>query len=277
MSGGGRAQRGAARRGKKSSSGIFVVEGITAVSEYLKHRPESVLEITAKTRFHETLRNLLEDCGCHLKVGEPGNNSAVAPVSARVRLQTVQFEEIKRSLDGYSNVGEDVRVPMESSVSDQFDPSSVAGITTMMALDHVTDPRNLGAIVRSAAFFGVRYILVPTDRQVLLTSASVATSQGGFAKVDLISITNLRRALEDLKYCGVRVYGADQNGQPFSMVEFDPEPTILVVGSESKGLSPTIKSSCQQTISIPGAAAGLESLNVSVAAGILLQVLTSRN
>ena len=80
--------------------------------------------------------------------------------------------------------------------------------STVLALDHVTDPRNLGAIVRTAAYYGIKYIILPKDRQVLLTPASVGTAQGGFALTNLVVVTNLARFLGVLKSKNYWVIGA---------------------------------------------------------------------
>lgn len=140
----------------------------------------------------------------------------------------------------------------------------------IVALDHITDPRNLGAIARSACFFGVKEIIVPERRQVLLTPASVATAQGAFALVDLVVVVNLNRMLRKLKDLHYWVLTADMEGESFSSFENIYERSVLVMGAEDKGISPSTKKLSDRTLTIEGADVGLGSLNVSVAAGILL-------
>jgi 23S rRNA (guanosine2251-2'-O)-methyltransferase len=144
----------------------------------------------------------------------------------------------------------------------------------ILALDHVQDPRNLGAILRSAAFFGVRSILVPERRQVLLTQASVATAQGGFALCDLVCTVNLARTLRDLKDHGYWILGATMDGETIDRVAGQYEKTVLVLGAEDTGLSRGIEDTCDRKVAIRGAGQ-LDSLNVSVAAGILLNAFTN--
>ena len=146
---------------------------------------------------------------------------------------------------------------------------------TLIALDHVMDPRNLGAIARSAAFFGCREIVVAERRQVLLTRASVATAQGGFALTDLVTVTNLGRILDELKECGYWVIGAAMDGESLGKSKPTFEKRVLIFGSEDSGLSPNIQKRCDLVAGI-GAKTGLDSLNVSVAAGIFLYEFCGR-
>jgi 23S rRNA (guanosine2251-2'-O)-methyltransferase len=144
----------------------------------------------------------------------------------------------------------------------------------ILALDHVQDPRNLGAILRSAAFFGVRNVLVPERRQVLLTQASVATAQGGFALCDLVCTVNLGRTLRDLKDKGFWILGATMDGEAIPQVAGHYEKVVLVLGAEETGLSRSVEELCDRKVAIQGAGE-LDSLNVSVAAGILLNAFTN--
>ena len=144
----------------------------------------------------------------------------------------------------------------------------------ILALDHVTDPRNLGAIVRTAAFFGVREVIVPQDRQADLSQSAVATSMGGFALCDLVRVVNLNRAIEELKEIGYWVIGADVGGQKPAGLREKYEKLVLVLGAEEKGMSKTVRDKCDVLVGIDGKGPSLQSLNVSVAAGILIAQLT---
>ena len=143
----------------------------------------------------------------------------------------------------------------------------------IVALDHIQDPRNLGAIVRSSAFFGIKNVLVPKDRQVLLTKSSVITAQGGFALTDLVVVTNLVRTLQSLKEQGYWVVGTkvSQAQDMQKATRFDK--TVLVLGSEEKGISSLVEKVCDLNLSIPSPGKTLDSLNISVAAGIFIQHL----
>lgn len=139
---------------------------------------------------------------------------------------------------------------------------------TVVALDHVVDPHNLGAVVRSAAFFGVRGVIVAKRRQVTLTQAVVNAAAGGFAMLDLYVVTNLSRTLENLKGYGFWLIGADLRGE--SLVDKGFAKKILLFGSEDKGLSKNLRGKCDCLMRIPSLAPAPQSLNVSVATAIFL-------
>jgi 23S rRNA (guanosine2251-2'-O)-methyltransferase len=145
--------------------------------------------------------------------------------------------------------------------------------STVLVLDHISDPRNLGAIVRTAAFFGVRWIIVPERRQVLLTQTAVNTAQGGFSLTSIVVVVNVSRTLERLKELDYWVLGTTMDGQPVDSFRGKFERQVIVLGSEDKGISPVALTKCDVKMSIPGAPKSLDSLNVSVAAGIILQRL----
>src|SRR5690606_7140244 len=143
----------------------------------------------------------------------------------------------------------------------------------LIAVDHITDPRNLGAIVRTAAFYGVPFVIAPERRQVLLTGAAVGTAQGGFALCDLVTVVNLGRALNALKENGYWIVGTAMDGEPIDRVRGVYDKVVLVFGSEDSGLSHGIRQKCDRLACLnPPASAGetLESLNVAVAAGICI-------
>jgi 23S rRNA (guanosine2251-2'-O)-methyltransferase len=135
-------------------------------------------------------------------------------------------------------------------------------------LDHVKDPHNLGAIVRSAAFFGITEILVPKDRQVLITPATVNVSRGGFSVVHLTAVTNLTRTVEKLKKMSYWVVGADIRGQELSKIPEGLEYLVIVMGSEDKGIGKNLGDQCDFLFSLYPGQGVIDSLNVSVAAGI---------
>jgi 23S rRNA (guanosine2251-2'-O)-methyltransferase len=146
----------------------------------------------------------------------------------------------------------------------------------IVACDHVTDTRNLGAIARSAAFFGCQNILLPKDRQAPINSACLGAAQGAFAWIKPVEVTNLSRSLEKLKACGYWILAADMAGTPLAEIKPNFEKTVLVLGSEDRGISPNILAKSDLKLSISSPQANLESLNVSVAAGILIHELRQR-
>jgi 23S rRNA (guanosine2251-2'-O)-methyltransferase len=139
----------------------------------------------------------------------------------------------------------------------------------IVALDHITDEGNLGAIIRSAAFFNADGILLPKDRSASITPLVFRRSSGGCVHLPIAMVVNLERALKELKDKGLWVIGAD-GASPLSMNGFDwDRDLVLVMGNEEKGLCRAVRRRCDALVSIPGCGK-VGSLNVSVAAGILL-------
>ncbi|GGO87167.1 23S rRNA (guanosine(2251)-2'-O)-methyltransferase RlmB [Wenjunlia tyrosinilytica] len=140
----------------------------------------------------------------------------------------------------------------------------------IVALDGVTDPRNLGAVVRSVAAFGGHGVVVPERRAAGMTAGAWKTSAGTAAKVPVARATNLTRALETYQKAGMTVIGLAADGDlELTELEALEGPVVIVVGSEGKGLSRLVGETCDLTVRIP-MPGGAESLNAGVAAGIVL-------
>lgn len=140
----------------------------------------------------------------------------------------------------------------------------------VVMLDGITDPRNLGAIIRSASGFGAHGVVIPERRAAQITAAAWKTSAGAAARVAVARVTNLTRALNELKDANLMVIGLAADGDvalPDS--ELLDGPLVVVIGSEGKGLSRLVGETCDQIVSIP-MGGGLESLNAGVAAGVAL-------
>lgn len=144
----------------------------------------------------------------------------------------------------------------------------------VVALDGVTDPRNLGAVVRSAAAFGAHGVLVPERRSAGMTAAAWKTSAGAAARVPVARAPNLARALAAYRKAGVFVVGLAGDGSAsVDGLDLAREPLVLVAGSEGRGLSRVVAEQCDEVARIPIAAA-VESLNASVAAAIALYAVS---
>jgi 23S rRNA (guanosine2251-2'-O)-methyltransferase len=146
----------------------------------------------------------------------------------------------------------------------------------IVALDGVTDPRNLGAVIRSATAFGADGVVVPQRRSAGITAVVWRTSAGTAARLPIALATNLTRTLRDLAAEGLMIVGLDADS-PMTVDDLDlaTSPLIVVVGSEGRGLSRLVKEACDATVSIP-MAAGVDSLNASVAAGVVLAEVARR-
>jgi 23S rRNA (guanosine2251-2'-O)-methyltransferase len=139
----------------------------------------------------------------------------------------------------------------------------------LVALDNISDPRNLGAIVRSVAAFGGHGVLIPQRRSASVTAVAWRTSAGAAARLPVARATNLNRTLKNWADAGLQIIGLDAGGDT-TIDELDASaPTVVVVGSEGKGLSRLVRENCDAVVSIP-MAGPTESLNASVAAGVVL-------
>jgi len=153
-----------------------------------------------------------------------------------------------------------------------------AGRTPLLvALDGVTDPRNLGAIIRSTAAFGGHGIVIPQRRSAGVNSAAWKTSAGAAARIPVAIAPNLTSTLKEFKKQGVFVLGLAAGGDvSLPSLELADRPVVIVVGSEGKGLSRLVTETCDQIVSIP-ISASTESLNAGIAASVALyQVATLR-
>ncbi len=139
----------------------------------------------------------------------------------------------------------------------------------LVALDNISDPRNLGAIVRSVAAFGGHGVLIPQRRSASVTAVAWRTSAGAAARLPVARATNLTRTLKDWADRGLRVIGLDADGDTLVDDVDGADPLVVVVGSEGKGLSRLVRQNCDEVVSIP-MAGHAESLNASVAAGVVL-------
>ncbi len=140
---------------------------------------------------------------------------------------------------------------------------------TLVALDSIQDPHNLGAIIRSAAGAGAAGIIIPKDRSAPLSGATAKVAAGSLNRIRICRVTNLADSLQQLKEAGYWIYGAE-GGDGRSLFQTELRGKIcLVIGSEGKGLRPLVRKQCDFLLAIP-LAAGVESLNASVAAGVML-------
>ena len=144
----------------------------------------------------------------------------------------------------------------------------------VIILDGVTDPRNLGAVVRAADGVGASGVVVPKDRTAGVTAAAVKASAGASEHVRVARETNLRQAIEKMKKARLWVYAAEASGTPYTKLDLTG-PVGLVFGSEGRGVRRLVREACDGTVSIPMLGA-VGSLNVSVATAVLLYEVRRR-
>ena len=230
-----------------NQTNTFKIDSLSALLDYAKYKPSAIVKVQ-----------------CHSK------HKAKIEKQCPAILDKVELLDGKAKSESESAFNAEVKVvPLREADFKERVPNRDFDI--ILALDHITDPRNLGALARTCAFFGIEEILVTKNRQVSLTDASVATSQGAFSLTNLVILTNLVRTLEYLKQQGYWIIGCEKGGECVESIQAKYEKVVLVLGSEDKGLSPLVRKTCDLFVGIEGSQRCLDSLNVSVAGGILLR------
>jgi 23S rRNA (guanosine2251-2'-O)-methyltransferase len=196
-----------------------------------------------------------------------------------VALMEVPRVEMDRMTSGGVHQGLAARIPAYEYAhpDDLLDRAAELGEPALIvALDSVTDPRNLGAVVRSAAGFGAHGVLVPERRAAGMTAAAWKTSAGAAARIPVAQTVNLTRQLKAYQEAGCMVVGLAGDGE-VSLPDLDlaDGPLVVVVGSEGDGLSRLVAETCDQLVSIP-ISSSLESLNAGVAASITLYAVAQK-
>ncbi len=191
----------------------------------------------------------------------------------RISVLEVTKHELDRMTDRAVHQGLALKVPAYeyTEPGDLLDLArDAAEVPLVVALDSVTDPRNLGAVVRSAGAFGVHGVVIPERRAAGMTASAWKTAAGAAARVPVARATNLTRQLKDYQQAGLMVAGLDAAGDvDIADLAIATEPMVLVVGSEGKGMSRLVRETCDVLVRIPTAAT-TESLNAGVAASIAL-------
>jgi 23S rRNA (guanosine2251-2'-O)-methyltransferase len=187
--------------------------------------------------------------------------------------------ELDRLTDRAVHQGLALKVPPYdyADPAELIDAASASGQPALIvALDSVTDPRNLGAVVRSAGAFGVHGVVVAERRAAGMTASAWKTSAGAAARVPVARAVNLTRQLKEFQSAGLMVVGLDAEGSvDIADLDLATDPLVVVVGSEGRGLSRLVRETCDVLVRIPTAAA-TESLNAGVAAGIALYEVDRR-
>jgi 23S rRNA (guanosine2251-2'-O)-methyltransferase len=195
-----------------------------------------------------------------------------------VPLLEVSRAELDRMTGGVLHQGVALQVPpfAYEPFEDLLAASTEAATPLLVALDGVTDPRNLGAVVRSAAAFGAQGVFLPERRAAGMTATAWRTSAGAAARLPISQVVNLTRALKQCQEAGFMVAGLDADGST-SLYDLEAAvgPLVVVVGSEGRGLSRLVGATCDLRVSIPMQST-VESLNASVAAAITLAEVARR-
>ncbi|TDK24882.1 23S rRNA (guanosine(2251)-2'-O)-methyltransferase RlmB [Arthrobacter crusticola] len=258
--GGGRNQASGGRKGKATEE---IVTGRNSVVEALRAGiPAKALHVAIRVEMDDRVREALK-----------------LATERGVPVMETGKPELDRMTEGAVHQGLMLQIPpyeyadaldLVDETVDKFKRGHIANAPLFIALDGITDPRNLGAIIRSASAFSAHGVMVPERRSVGVTASAWKTSAGAAVRVPVARVGNLNSALKSFKDKGIFVLGLDGDGD-ISLPELTlgKDPVCLVVGSEGKGLSRLVRENCDQIVSIPIDSA-MESLNASMAVGISL-------
>lgn len=244
-----------ARAGRDGDKPEWIVGRNPVVEALRAGVPVMAVRVAERTERDDRLREVIRRAG-----------------ELQVPLLEVPRNELDRITSGAVHQGVAVQVPPYSYA----DPADLLERAykldqppLIMALDGVTDPRNLGAVIRSAAAFGAHGVLVPQRRSAAMTAAAWKASAGAALRVPVARAVNLTRALKAYQKQGLTVVGlaADGASNLAALAEDLSGPLVLVLGSEGKGLSRLVGETCDRLAQIPMTSA-IESLNAGVAAGI---------
>jgi len=232
------------------------VFGKHSVRAVLLARPDSItrLLLGGKESYHRDMIEL-------------ARRSGVTPEF----LQWPEFRRIGEVSDDDKHQGVVALVKPRALLTEgDLDRLAGTGPSVVLALDQISDPQNLGTILRSAAFFGVDGVLVLKNRSAEVTPLVARVAVGGAELVQTFRVTNLARSLDMLKQLGFWIYGLDERGPAtLAQTEFDAR-AVLVVGAEGEGLRQRTRQFCDALVRIPGGRPGLESLNAGVATAVAL-------
>lgn len=251
-------QRPQTRRSPKSSDESEMVTGRNSVLEALRAKiPVTTLYMAARIEFDDRVKEILQ-----------------IATSRGIPILEVMRPELDR-LAGFDSVHQGVALkvpPYEYAHPMELLEKVVSRgqVPLLVALDGITDPRNLGAIIRSVAAFGGQGVIVPQRRSVGLTASAWKTSAGAAARTPVAMASNLTQTIKAFKEQGVFVLGLDGGGDvSLPQLALAKEPVLVVVGSEGKGLSRLVTENCDAVVSIP-ISSGTESLNAGIAASVTL-------
>jgi len=236
-----------------------LIFGVNSVLEKLKASPQDVLEI---------LLSNVSDRAAIRQVSREAASSQVRLVSANPKLLD-QLAGGQRHQGVVARVEEYRYLPF-SELLEQVGVSSRG--ERILILDGVTDPRNFGALLRSADGAGVRYVVIPKDRSVQASGTAIKASAGAALHLKIARVTNLRRAILELKRMEYWVVGLDAGSSESIYDRSYPPRLVIVLGSEGKGVRPIILRECDFLTSIP-MHGKVGSLNVAVAGAVFLYEL----
>jgi 23S rRNA (guanosine2251-2'-O)-methyltransferase len=243
--------------------------------------PEDV--VAGRNAVVEALRASVPATKLHVATGLERDDRLVESAKLAAEHEIAMVESSRQQLDRLTGGAPHQGIALEVAPYDYAHPDDLLARVLegpdpalIVALDSVTDPHNLGAVVRSAAAFGAHGVLLPERRSVGVTPSAWKASAGALARVPVARATNLVRTLTSYAEAGLMIAGLDGQGEiDLDALELATGPLVVVVGAEGKGLSRLVREKCDLTVRIP-LAGPVESLNASVAAGIALAEVARR-
>lgn len=195
-----------------------------------------------------------------------GDKSIISLIeNKKIKCEILDKKEFSR-FDKFSHQG--IILDVEDFVYTDLNEIISVPDATIVILDHLEDPHNLGAIIRTCEAAGITGIILPKDRSVSVNSTVMKTSAGALENVKISMVTNLNQTIKELKDKGFWIVGTAMNGQDYRTIDYSGKIAIII-GNEGKGMSSIISSNCDFIAEIP-MYGKINSLNASVAAGIII-------
>jgi 23S rRNA (guanosine2251-2'-O)-methyltransferase len=247
-------------------------------------RPNDAAELlVGRNPVVEALRASIPCTALYVAIGIDADERVTEAIriagNTNLPLLEISRNEMDRKTGGLLHQGLALQVPAYkySELSDLLEAAHASTSTPLLfALDGVTDPRNLGAVIRSAVAFGAHGVILPERRSAGVTAVAWRTSAGTAARIPIAQVTNLVRSLKECQKAGMTVVGLDADGTTvLDDLTEAVDPMVVVVGSEGRGLSRLVGETCDITLSIPMESAA-ESLNASVAAAVTMAEIARR-
>ena len=241
----------------------------------VKRKDDGVETVLGRNPVVECLRAGVPATALYVALGAQADERLSESVTLAADSGIAILEVPRTDLDRMTTNGLHQGIALQVPPYDYLHPDELLKIALnnppalLVALDNISDPRNLGAIVRSVAAFGGHGVLIPERRSASVTAVAWRTSAGAAARIPVARATNLNRTLKDWADRGLQLVGLDADGDTVVDDLDGGGPIVVVVGSEGKGLSRLVRQSCDSVVSIP-MSGPTESLNASVAAGVVL-------
>lgn len=191
-----------------------------------------------------------------------------------IRINFVDSKVLDQKVDGlHQGIILEVEEVKTYTLDDLFNQIKNKHNPLVVMLDHLEDPHNFGAIIRTCEALGIDGIIIPNDRSVGITGTVIKTSAGAISYTTIVRVPNLANTIEKLKKNNFWIVGTDMNGTVYTKIDYNM-PVCLVIGNEGKGMSKIIKDNCDFIATIP-MTGQINSLNASVSCGIVLSHIVS--